>query len=715
MRSIRGRNQFWINIIVLSTIGSYVFLNCFLQTKHIRRFFEKTIFIRNDIIFDVSSIETSRESVAAVEISEQSINEIAQKVLQINFEDKSSIKSPREELPAIKILEKGFSEAAKIAIHDDSVYAAKTVDIIQIPTSEQSANKDALVKNIYSQNINIQSHKLFGLPQLAMNTDNLRKKIPPKSLLKLPKSAPIIVLSLPKSGTKSLHRFFQCSGISSAHYCCSPGANDHPPCYPEGEIASKRKFHACGYCIKKNLDMGQPPFQECGDGFDAFAHIGGEKSGGALYLPQVTAMDEMHKHYPRATFILSVLDTASWVERVNKWFSLSNFFKNTNLPEFNYPKGVLELEEFYTNHTTRVRDFVRANPSHTLIEINIDDDNAGVILGKSLGLNASCWRKAKILKKNNPLTPQIVQPTDISLLPQIQESTRNAQVVKPSRMSELPDISLRSQVTKFIKDTPYAQQSLKITEFTDISAILEQNLNLLTQQNILKLPRPIILLGLPKSGTTSIYKFFQCAGISSSHYCCSPGAIDHPPCSPKGTPSNERNYHLCGYCIKRNIFHGRAPFEGCGDTFDVFAQIDCEMNIWKKDEENNKMVPSNSMYMPQVTELDNLHSHYPNATFILNLRDPASWEKSVRNWFQLASIFQMTDLPEYGYPKGKLALQEFYVNHTKRIRDFAKSHPSHALVEVNIEDEKAGENLAEAFGLSPSCWGQSNENGGRGK
>eukprot|EP00587_Corethron_hystrix_P016082 CAMPEP_0113325106 /NCGR_PEP_ID=MMETSP0010_2-20120614/17513_1 /TAXON_ID=216773 ORGANISM="Corethron hystrix, Strain 308" /NCGR_SAMPLE_ID=MMETSP0010_2 /ASSEMBLY_ACC=CAM_ASM_000155 /LENGTH=88 /DNA_ID=CAMNT_0000184753 /DNA_START=648 /DNA_END=911 /DNA_ORIENTATION=- /assembly_acc=CAM_ASM_000155 len=73
----------------------------------------------------------------------------------------------------------------------------------------------------------------------------------------------------------------------------------------------------------------------------------------------------------------------------------------------------------------------------------------------------------------------------------------------------------------------------------------------------------------------------------------------------------------------------------------------------------------------------------------------------------------LTNLPDHGYPKGILALQEFYVNHTKRIRDFVTKYPSHTLVEVNIEDQDAGRKLADSFGLDDRCWTRYNSVGDR--
>lgn len=50
------------------------------------------------------------------------------------------------------------------------------------------------------------------------------------------------------------------------------------------------------------------------------------------------------------------------------------------------------------------------------------------------------------------------------------------------------------------------------------------------QQQQLKLPTPVILLGFPKSGTTSIFHFFTCSGVRTQHFCCCNDTSDHPPC-----------------------------------------------------------------------------------------------------------------------------------------------------------------------------------------
>jgi hypothetical protein len=72
----------------------------------------------------------------------------------------------------------------------------------------------------------------------------------------------------------------------------------------------------------------------------------------------------------------------------------------------------------------------------------------------------------------------------------------------------------------------------------------------------LEIAYPIFVTGLPKTGTTSVFKFFRCGGVRSSHtWVTKPGAE-------KPT--------LVGACIQANILQGHPPFEGCG-TYDLFS------------------------------------------------------------------------------------------------------------------------------------------------
>ena len=57
-----------------------------------------------------------------------------------------------------------------------------------------------------------------------------------------------------------------------------------------------------------------------------------------------------------------------------------------------------------------------------------------------------------------------------------------------------------------------------------------------------------------------------------------------------------------------------------------------------------------------------------------------------------------------------VAMKEWYCNHIQRIRNFARQHPSHALVEVNVQDPATAARLATLFGTDEKHWQQQNQN-----
>jgi hypothetical protein len=55
------------------------------------------------------------------------------------------------------------------------------------------------------------------------------------------------------------------------------------------------------------------------------------------------------------------------------------------------------------------------------------------------------------------------------------------------------------------------------------------------------------------------------------------------------------------------------------------------------------------------------------------------------------------------------ALELTYNNHPRRIRNFAKKYPTHALIEVNITDTNAPSILRKSLGfLRDNCWEKRN-------
>ena len=275
---------------------------------------------------------------------------------------------------------------------------------------------------------------------------------------------------------------------------------------------------------------------------------------------------------------------------------------------------------------------------------------------------------------------------------------------------------------------------------------------------------PVIVVGFPKSGTTSVYKFFNCSGIITQHYCSHGDRNDHPPCkNGKMATCILQNSKIRHQVLLQQATEDptRLPttttssssipkmMQGCGN-YQVYAQIDGErpLSVLPVNTTNAKTTTGKRRrgawhddgtldpfhlfrhFLPQHFNLDWLHQSYPNATLILPLRDPQAWVKSTLNWFQMKQYI----LTEYKVQNSTFAeelqqlsaesnrtrrdewtkdlLTGIYTHHTQVIQQFVKDYPSHKLVMFNIADPQAKHTLANAFGLeafADTCWGHHNK------
>lgn len=235
---------------------------------------------------------------------------------------------------------------------------------------------------------------------------------------------------------------------------------------------------------------------------------------------------------------------------------------------------------------------------------------------------------------------------------------------------------------------------------------------------------PVLVLGLPKAGTTSLAAYFACGGLRTSHYVC----MDQ-----EGSPFEENESfasdgsemeQTCGRCIRDALVKGNSPLETCG-RYEAWAQMDVAGKPNDGDEGlDDADGPSSSSsddtcFFPQVDALDALDLEYPRATFVLNKRaSTEAWMASVDDWNDLRARLRDCDLSGAGFPSGEggegpegdAELVKFVQQHEDNVRVFVKAHPSHKLVEVTIEDPNAGAVLENAFGIPKECWGNENVN-----
>jgi hypothetical protein len=199
----------------------------------------------------------------------------------------------------------------------------------------------------------------------------------------------------------------------------------------------------------------------------------------------------------------------------------------------------------------------------------------------------------------------------------------------------------------------------------------------------LKVKTPILIASLPKSGTSSAWRYFICSGHLAAHTF---GKL------------NQTTGVLLGDCIEKNIIENtNKPFEGCGHYY-VWSDAGSITSL--KEQGNPKC------FYPSIHALPALYKAYPEMTILLLRRNVTKWAASVTRYADLAQRWQKCPREDM-IPLGNDAtrnLEQFYENHSNRLRQFAKDHPSITYVELELEGPNMGQQMEDAFGGPASCW-----------
>ena len=194
----------------------------------------------------------------------------------------------------------------------------------------------------------------------------------------LPK--PYINLGFPKMGTSSIHHFFMCGGLDSTHLQCGEG-------------------YACAECTRKSIKEGLPPLAKCGNA-DVYAQI-----DDGYYFPQIELLEDFVHGHPNTTFLLTFRDMRKWYYSITHWpprprgphkdeqFKMLNI---TGSPSNKGKSHQKEFDDWYCRHVQRVRNAVAQNPSHSLVEVDIDDPDTGKHMEDIFGIDKSCWGQTNV-------------------------------------------------------------------------------------------------------------------------------------------------------------------------------------------------------------------------------------------------------------------------------------------------------------------------------
>ena len=244
-----------------------------------------------------------------------------------------------------------------------------------------------------------------------------------------------------------------------------------------------------------------------------------------------------------------------------------------------------------------------------------------------------------------------------------------------------------------------------------------------TEQTSPQETAPVLVLGLPRSGSLAIHNFFSCNEIQSSHYCCDANQSSTEETRRTQFPCRADQV-TCGACVLGNMKQEKQPFEGCGN-YHVWSQFDVETT------------EPYAWFLPQHFTLPLIHHWHPHAAIILNYRgDPGVWADSVLHWHSVTTrlfnsfglnVIEPDDLPpvpdeitkdtliddmqtslnrvmdEKEHQRKRDLLIKVFLRHLDKVRKWAGDY-GHPLMEINVDDPNAGKDLAKAFQMSPSCW-----------
>jgi hypothetical protein len=222
---------------------------------------------------------------------------------------------------------------------------------------------------------------------------------------------------------------------------------------------------------------------------------------------------------------------------------------------------------------------------------------------------------------------------------------------------------------------------------------------------------PIMNLGMPKMGSTTLAAFFQCVGLKGSHQYL------------RDEINNSKK--LEAICFRDAARLGLPPLQQCAPNEEFLMQMDAEYPFGYGQETGYSTKWRDECFFPQLELLEVFHEEVPEATFVLNFRPIRDWIKSMKNWNAMVLRFSKCNFPNMprGIPKDvrrpdyDLAL--FWCSHVLHARHFVQEFPSHILIELDLYDSNTSATVlsslfpnhieAAAAEEEESCWGHANK------
>lgn len=204
-------------------------------------------------------------------------------------------------------------------------------------------------------------------------------------------------------------------------------------------------------------------------------------------------------------------------------------------------------------------------------------------------------------------------------------------------------------------------------------------------QERLNLGLPVLNVGMPKAGSSTLFHFFRCSGWDASH--------------------QQNGHKMMSLVANGDVQPLTRSQRGRPQAY---LQLDANFG---------------SCAYPQIQFLDEIHQEFPTATLILNFRPVLDWIASARHWKQMTWRWSQCSIPgstciasqrtkKNGYSTcTNVDLSLWWCSHVQHIRTFVKEYPSHKLIELDLYNQKESSHLmAQLFQSNETCWGHANAN-----
>jgi hypothetical protein len=211
-------------------------------------------------------------------------------------------------------------------------------------------------------------------------------------------------------------------------------------------------------------------------------------------------------------------------------------------------------------------------------------------------------------------------------------------------------------------------------------------------------PLPILNVGMPKLGSTSLYHYFKCKGLNATHW-------------------NMGTREFEGLCMRDAVGVGLPPLATCANGTDAIMQMDVALPLGTEFDGGRLVTRSYALrddcFFPQLSLLEDFSAEAPDATLVLTFRPMHDWTRSVLNWYSILERLQKCHLPNL--PRGvpdlsgenegntnhsealEATMTRFFCSHVVHVRNFVKDHPTHNLIELDLYDPRTPQLLDQLF------------------